>query len=104
MTEPGTAPLQHWRGGLCLGVLAGLMLGGAALADGPRDAPIITVATRAPEPAPASSGTLSVSDQTAAVSAQPAGRSYDADRQRRMLMLLVMRSAGSLGPYGALGH
>jgi hypothetical protein len=93
MTEPGTTPLQHWRGGLCLGILAGLALGGAALADGPRHAMPVAVASRAPEPAKL---------QTTPGADIPA--SYDQDRQRRMLLLLVMRSAGPLGPYGALGR
>jgi hypothetical protein len=94
MTEAGTTPLWHWRGGLCLGVLAGLVLGGGALGDEPRHPAPVALASAAPNPA-----TASPAPSTAA----PANARFD-DRQRRMLLLLVMRSAGPLGPYGALGR
>ncbi len=94
MTEAGTTPLRHWRGGLCLGVLAGLVLGAAALGDEQRRAAPVALASAVPGPARAS---------IAQSAAAPANARFD-ERQRRMLLLLVMRSAGPLGPYGALGR
>jgi hypothetical protein len=88
MTKPGTTLRRQWRGGLWLGVLAGLALGGVALADGSRDAA-----------RPAAGGV----QQAAAIRPAAATANRDQDR-RRMLMLLVMHSAGRLGPYGGLGH
>jgi hypothetical protein len=94
MTEPGTVPLRHLHGGLCLGALA-LLLSVAALADAPRDAGLLVAAGRVPEPAAAAS---------AAPPAPAQPRHIDPEQQRRLLLLLVMRSAGPLGSYGALGR
>ncbi len=97
MTERGTAPLRHWCGGLCLGLLGSLALGGAALADGTREAAASAIAGQAPGATPIVPAT--------ALSADPASAApQDDERRRRMLLLLLMRSTGRFGPYGALGQ
>jgi len=97
---------KQWSIGLCLGLSALVALGGAALAataDEPQ--PVDRVA--------ASSGTSSPQTDAApptamavAVDTRPAGVAprTPEEQQRRLIMLLLMNSAGPLKTYGTLGR
>jgi len=96
MTEPGTTPFRrrYRLGGLRLGLLAGLALGGAAPA-------VATDAALDAMPSAVAATSLPAAIATPVADGNPAGLPAE-PHQRRMLLLLLMNSAGPLGPYGAL--
>ena len=110
MTEPGTASSRYWSGGLCLGLFAALLLGSAGMLEAqtarPSD-PAVAGTSAAPQTASLAVEAPALSTEPAAASsAQPSSLADlpPADRERRMLMLLLMHSSGPLGPYGSLGR
>jgi hypothetical protein len=109
MTKLGNASLiwRLRREGIGVGLVAALAFVGVALADapaGPPDNPAVagrsgsTIAPAAISPAAARVEPVLADDP------KPAPSVPSREQQRRVLMLLLMNSAGPLGPYGGLGR
>jgi hypothetical protein len=109
MKKPGDAPHRHQlrRGAFCLGLVAGLALAVAALAEpagNPGEPPSVAQAGSTSPPAIEKIVTPAAAPVLAA-DAKPVAAVNDPDgQQRRLLMLLLMNSAGPLGTYGTLGR
>lgn len=109
---PFAVPALHWRwrewlyAGSLLALGAGIVMDlgiarSQVVDEPPRTvtAPAVTVPAMG-KPAVESSG----SSQPAAAPAADAKSPRSRDDQRRILMLLLMNSAGSVGPFGGLGR
>ena len=103
---PGPHPRNdHWRGWLAVGLIASLALAGASLptrADTTPDTPAVAALSSSILPAAASE--VATPAVATAMTRPEAGRPQMDQRQRRILMLLMMNSAGAVRPYGTLGH
>jgi hypothetical protein len=108
MLQPNSiSALQpRWRGGLSIALFACLVLGAAlASANGKEEAPTVREFSGTSQPptlpAPALATSPAVAEQGKPMRSAP---SPNEERQRQLLMLLLMNSAGSLHPYGGLGR
>ena len=106
MLQPDSLPaLPQWRGALSVALLAGLVLGATLAAAARMD-------TEEPPPQALSGSTEMPAPPLVPSSAVPAAamevKTAPAvpieERQRRLFILLLMNSAGSLHPYGGLSR
>ena len=101
----------RWRGWLGAGVTASLALAAASLparADTTLDTPAAVALSGSTLP-PAAAGdvaTPAIATAMAPPETKPieAGRPQMDERQRRILMLLLINGAGAVRPYGSLGR